>query len=252
MPYRKEQFVIGKFYHIVLKGIDANEIFKNIDDYYRGIFSIYEFNDTKMVEIRERRRTRLKLKEQIKRANKESQKIIKQVRGGPTSADSRLKLVEVLAFCIMPNHIHLLLRQIQDGGIKKFMVKFGTGYGGYFNRKYKHQGHVFQKQFTAVHIKNEDQLKVVFVYIHTNPVSLIEPKWKDLGIKDQKRANKFVKNYKWSSHSDYIGKKNFPSVTDRKFISKIMGYEEGCKNFVGNWIKYKDQIRKYANISLGL
>ncbi len=250
MPYRKEQFVIGEFYHIVVKGIDVNKIFKDTDDYYRGIFSIYEFNNAKQVKIRERRKARAKMKQQMKEVTKKFQEIQVQADTGPTSVDSRDKLVEVLAFCIMPNHLHLLLRQFQNNGITKFMVKLGTGYGGYFNRKYGRQGHVFQRQFTAVHIENEDQLKVVFVYIHTNPISLIEPKWKELGIKNQKKAINFLEDYKWSSYPDYIGKKNFPSVTDRELILKIMGGEEGCKNFVESWIKYKGQIREYANLAL--
>ncbi len=130
------------------------------------------------------------------------------------------------------------------------MSKLGTGYGGYFNRKYSHEGHVFQKRFTAVHIENEDQLKVVFVYIHTNPISLIEPKWKELGIKEPEKAIEFIENYKWSSYPDYIGKKNFPSVTDREFILKIMGGEDGCKNFIESWIRYKGKIREYTNLAL--
>lgn len=250
MPYRKEQFVNGEIYHIVVKGIDENVIFKDIDDHYRGVFSIYEFNNAKRVEIRERRRERTKAKEQIKKICQEFKKIKAQVCGGRTSADSREKLVEVLAFCIMPNHLHLLLRQLKDNGINKFMVKLGTGYGGYFNRKYRRQGHVFQKQFTAVHIKNEEQLKVVFVYIHANLVSLIEPGWKEKGIKNPKKVIKFLENHKWFSYPDYIGKKSFPSVTDRDFVLKIMGGEEGCKEFVEGWIKYKGEIRKFANLAL--
>lgn len=132
MPYRKQQFVNDEIYHIVVKGVEEKEIFKNIDDYYRGIFSIYEFNNVKQVKIRERRKSRAKLKKQIKEVAKEFQKIKEQInRGrvsvdfpqivtGPTSVasvDSRDKMVEVLAFCIMPNHLHLLLRQIRDGGI---------------------------------------------------------------------------------------------------------------------------------------
>ncbi len=250
MPYRKEQFVNGEIYHIIVKGVDGNVIFKNIDDHYRGAFSIYEFNNAKRVEIRERRRERAKIKEQIKKVSREFEKIKNQVCGGPTSADSRDKMVEVLAFCVMPNHLHLLLRQLREGGINKFMVKLGTGYGGYFNRKYSHQGHVFQKQFTAVHIKNEEQLKTVFVYIHINPVSLIEPIWKEKGIKNPKKVIKFLEDYKWSSYPDYIGKKSFPSVTDRDFISKIIGGEQGCKEFVESWIKYKGEIRKFAKLAL--
>jgi len=250
MPYRKEQFVNDEIYHIVVKGINGNAIFKSIDDHYRGIFSIYEFNSAKQVVIRERRKARAKLKEQIKVVTQEFQKVLNETNRGPSSVDSRDKLVEVLTFCVMPNHLHLLLKQLQDGGIIKFMSKLGTGYGGYFNRKYNHEGHVFQKRFTAVHIENEDQLKVVFVYIHTNPISLIEPKWKELGIKEPEKAIKFVEDYKWSSYPDYIGKKSFPSLTDRDFILKIMDGEEGCKNFVESWIKYKGRIKEYPNLAL--
>ncbi len=130
------------------------------------------------------------------------------------------------------------------------MAKLDGGYGGYFNRKYARQGYVFQKRFTAIRIKNEEQLKTVFVYIHTNSISLIEPKWKEIGIKNPKKAIKFVEDYKWSSYPDYIGKKNFPSVTEREFISKIMGDEKGCKDFVDFWIKYKGKIKKFPEISL--
>jgi len=249
MSYKKRQFVNGEIYHLVVKGVEEKEIFKDTTDHYRGIFSIYEFNNAKQITIRGRRRIIARQKEAIKRVSQEFQKISRTSRG-LTSADSRDKLVEVLAFCFVPNHLHLLVRQLKEGGISKFMAKLGTGYGGYFNRKYSHQGHVFQRTFTSIHIKNEDQLKVVFVYIHTNALSLIEPKWKELGIKNPERAIKFLEEYKWSSYPDYIGKKNFPSVTDREFILKIMGGEEGCKNFVESWIRYKGKIKEYAALSL--
>lgn len=62
MPQRKEQFATGDIYHVVLRGIDNNRLFKNTDDYYRGIFSIYEFNNAIKIEIRERRKARLNFK----------------------------------------------------------------------------------------------------------------------------------------------------------------------------------------------
>jgi putative transposase len=158
--------------------------------------------------------------------------------------------VEVLAFCVMPNHLHLLLKQLKENGITNFMKKFGVGYGGYFNRKYHRKGYVFQNRFVAVPIKTDDQLKTVFVYIHTNPISLIEPKWKEVGIKDPEKAIEYVENYKWSSYPDYIGKKNFPSVTERDFILKVMGGKEGCKDFVDNWIRYKGKIKEFSELAL--
>jgi len=255
MPYRKVQFVNGEIYHIVVRAIDDNVIFKDIDDHYRGIFSIYEFNNAKQVTIKDRRKARMRAKSRLKREIKQvAQKfngIIELSRDPTSGQDKRKRLVEVLAFCIMPNHLHLLVRQLVDGGITKFMKKLDGGYGGYFNRKYGRKGYVFQNRFTAVHIKNEDQLKVVFVYIHTNPISLIEPKWKEIGIKNPEKVIAFLENeYRWSSYFDYIGKRNFPSVTDRDFLLKIMGGEQGCKEFVENWIRYKGEIKEFNELAL--
>lgn len=236
MPYRREQFINDEIYHTVLRGIDNNLLFKNQDDYYRGIFSIYEFNTTKPILIREQRKARARLK---------------RVDRGPSSVtDQRDKLVEVLAFCFMPNHLHLLLKQIKNEGISKFMSKIGTGYGGYFNRKYNRKGHIFQNRFVAIHIENDEQLKTVFVYIHTNPIALIEPKWKEEGIKDSEKAIEFLENYKWSSYLDYIGKKNFSSITDRNLILKIIDEAQNCKEFVNYWVKYKGKIEKFAEFVL--
>lgn len=234
MPYRNQQLINNGIYHTVLRAVDDNLIFKNIDDYYRGIFSIYEFNNAKSVEILKRRQ--------------EIQVAKKKFGGGPPS-EIRERLVDVLAFCFMPNHLHLLLKQIKDNGITKFMSKVGTGYGGYFNRKYKRKGYVFQNRFSVIRIANEDQFKNVFVYIHTNPVALTEPRWKEKGIRSPEKIIRFLENYKWSSYQDYIGKKNFPSVTNRDPAWRIMGGQVGCKKFVDSWVKYKGKIRKSAELA---
>ena len=234
MPYRKEQFVTGEFYHAVIRGIDGNKIFKDIDDHYRGIFSMYEFNNAKPVLIKDRRKIRAHFK-----------KIIKKEKDNPPAfIDSRDKLVEVVVFCIMPNHLHLLLRQLKEGGIIKFMRKLGAGYGRYFNIKYKRKGYVFQNRFVAVRIKDDNQLKIVFAYIHSNALSLIMPKWKEKGIKNLKKAVQFLECYKWSSYQDYIGKQNFPSVTERAFILEVVGGRGGCQKFMNDWLKYRGKIKE--------
>ena len=150
----------------------------------------------------------------------------------------------------MPNHIHLLLKQIKDKGITQFMRKCGAGYAAYFNKKYNRKGHLFQGRFRAVYIKTNEQLQTVFVYIHTNPISLIRPGWKEIGIENPDEVVNFLENYKWSSYSDYLGEKNFPSVTNRDFLSEVMGKEAGCRDFVENWIKYKKEIRDLGAIFL--
>ena len=234
MPIKRPQLVNNETYHIVVRGAGDLSIFKNENDYYRAIFSLYEFNTTKSIEIRMQRKKREALK----------------ANGGQSSGDSRELLVEILAFCCMPNHIHLWLKQIEDEGITRFMRKFGTGYAHYFNKKYDKKGHLFQGRFKAIHVKTNRQLQNLFVYIHANPISLIEPGWKKKGIINQKEVINFIENYKWSSYSDYLGKSNFPSVTERNLILKIMGKEKECKDFVKDWIDYKGELKDIREIEL--
>lgn len=257
MPRKPRQFIEGEFYHIVLRRLENEPLFLDIDDYYRGIFSLYEFNDTKKVRIKERRAARARFKKAIQKIKKgEISLEIADLKKPLVMVDKRDLLVEILAFCLMPNHIHLLVRQLKKRGISKFMQKLGSGLASYFKNKYgvKIRGHFFQDRFTAVHIKTNEQLRVVFVYIHTNPISLIEPKWKEIGIARPKKVIKFVENYKWSSYQDYIGKKNFSSLTHREFMWKVMGEERGCRKLVDDWIKQKEEIKKlikkFRNLSL--
>lgn len=231
MPLKRPPLVNNEIYHIVLRGVEDSLIFKDENDYYRGIFSLYEFNTTIPIEIRKQRERRKKIK----------------ASGEQFSADSRDMLVEILAFYFMPNHIHLLVRQLKDNGITQFMRKFGAGYVAYFNKKYNRKGHLFQGRFKAVHIKTDEQLKIVFAYIHTNGISLIEPGWKEKGIKNLEEVIKFLENYKWSSYPDYIGKKNFPSVTSRDFLIETMGGISGCREFIDNWLKYKGKVKEEFN-----
>jgi putative transposase len=236
MSNNKPQLVNDEIYHIVSRAVGDDIIFKNRDDYYRGIFSIYEFNNINPVTIREKRVERTKFKKSSR---------------GPTSGESgenegngfldkREKMVDILAFCFMPNHIHLLLHQLKDNGISQFMKKIGTGYAVYFNKKYNRKGHLFNK-FKAIPIRDNDQLKNVFVYIHTNPISLVDSGWRNFDIKDSKKAIGFLEDYKWSSYQDYLGNKNFSSITTRDFLLEIIGSVNGCKKEVDSWIEYKER-----------
>ena len=252
MPKRRRNFINSGLYHIVLRRMGNELFFGNIDDYYRGIFCIYEFNTTKHITIRERRAVRARFKKAIKEIEKtyRGQTPVNingaQAKKSVIWEDNRDLLVEVLAFCLMPNHIHLLVRQLKNGGISKFIQKLASGYASYFKYKYgiKLKGHFFQDRFNSVYIKDDEQLRVAFTYIHTNPISLVEPKWKEKGVRDPGKVIKFLKGYKWSSYPDYIGKKNFPSVTERKFLLGVMNGERGCREWVENWVRYKGKVRE--------
>ncbi|PJC70118.1 MAG: hypothetical protein CO014_00420 [Candidatus Tagabacteria bacterium CG_4_8_14_3_um_filter_41_8] len=222
MATKRPQLANDEIYHVILRGVGDSKIFRTKDDYWRAIFSLYEFNTSSPVEIRIQRKKR------------------QQTKNGGLTSDERKQLVKILAFCFMPNHIHLILKQKVNNGITQFMRKLGTGYACYFNKKYGRKGHLFQGKFRAIHIDSDNQLRVAFVYVHTNPVSLVDFKWKEAGTKNKEKAIKFLGDYKWSSFIDYIGGKNFPSLTERKFFTEVFSGKIGCRKAVLNWVNGKD------------
>jgi putative transposase len=150
MPKEPRQFHNGEIYHIVLRRVGNELLFGDIDDYYRGIFYIYECNTTQPIIIRERRRQREQFKKIIRQIETDmGQTPVKtaELKEKVVWKDERNPLVEVLAFCLMPNHIHLLVRQLKEGGISKFIQKIASSYAAYFKKKYgiKMKGHFFPR-----------------------------------------------------------------------------------------------------------
>jgi len=237
---RKIQFVNGEIYHIVIKAIEGFNLFRNKKDYLRMVHDLFEFNDINPAP------SRFRVACQRNKINV-TRKVLVTFNG--KTRRKRKLLVKILAFCLMPNHVHLLVRQLKGEGISKLMRKLG-GYALYYNKKYERKGHLFQGKFQAILIKNNEQLKSVFVYIHTNPVAIIYSNWKERGIKNAKRAINHLENYRWSSYSDYLGKKGFPSLTNREFLLKVMGGKRGCVNFVNGWLKFKQKLSDFDYISI--
>jgi len=232
MPRQITPFVTDEIYHVVLRAVGDSIIFKDKNDYFRGIFSIYEFNNSDSVEIWRRRRDRI--------VEKKIEKNV--VFPKPHNlVDGRDRIIELLTFCFMSNHIHLIVKQLQENGVSNFMKKVGIGYANYFNKKYNRKGHLFD-QFRAIHIKTDEQLRNAFVYTHANPISLIEPGWKENGIKDSQKVIKFLENYRWSSYQDYIGEKNFAAVTQRDFLLDMMEGNNGCRQAIEGKVKSREII----------
>ena len=189
-------------------------------DYIRFIHDMFEFNDTKAV---------VKIYE-VKTGNSEVP--LPNIR---QKQEPRELLVDILAFCLMPNHFHLMLRQRVDGGVTKFMRKLGTGYTNYFNQKYARVGALFQGVYKMTHINRESHFIYLPFYIHLNPLDMVEPKWREGEIMDFNKTVNFLESYRWSSYMDYIGKKNFPSVTQREFLMKFFG---GSKQYGEDTLKW--------------
>ena len=208
---RKFQFEENKIYHVYNRGVDKRNIFLNNKDYARFIHYLFELNNRKKIF-------------NIGRNFKKSSMIEVQ----PQSLQREL-LVEVLAFCLMPNHYHLILRQKKENGITKFMQKMGTGHTMYFNNGNNRDGSLFQGRFKAILVDKDYYLVHLLNYIHFNPLKL-----PDFNISN-------LEQYRWSSFPDYIGKKNFPSITSREFLLDFYGSEEKYKKEAREWLKEKDK-----------
>ena len=221
----RPQIVKNEIYHVLNRGVDKRNIFLDEEDYLRFIHDLFEFNDIAPA---------LNLAYHIGLHNP------KEVGLPKIERRPRELLVEILIFCLMKNHFHLLVRPKNDTALTAFMRKLGTGYTNYFNKKYERSGALFQGKYKVVHVNQETHFIHLPYYIHCNPLDYFEPSWRERKIKDHKRALEYLENYRWSSFPDYLGKKNFPSVTQRDFISKFYHGPKEYKKAMFSWLQGMD------------
>jgi putative transposase len=104
-------------------------------------------------------------------------------------------------------------------------------------------------RYKSIIIKNEAHFIHLPYYIHLNPLDLISTGWRERKLTSHKEAWKFLENYRWSSHLDYLGKKNFPSVTQREFLLEFFGGSEKYKKSISGWLKNLD-IENFKDFAL--
>ncbi len=144
----------------------------------------------------------------------------------------RQPLVRIIADCLMPNHFHLILEELVEKGITKFMHKLGTGYAMYFNKKYERVGSLFQGRFKAVRVGDDDYLKNLLVYINVvNPAELLEPGLKEEGLKDVEAVMNFAKDFGWSTNQEYLGLRDSP-IVDKGVVSTLFASPAEYEDFV--------------------
>jgi putative transposase len=224
---RKFSFENNQIYHIFNRGVEKRSIFLEDNDYLRFIHDLFELNDKNKVNNVLHRFSKGNNKNADKRMEVRPTYILKR--------QPRELMVEILAFTLMPNHFHLILKQKTDNGIAKFMQKLGTGYAMYFNNKNNRVGGLFQGKFKAVLVDNDEYLIHLLNYIHFNPLDLI------YGGRTSLYSAEKLMSYRWGSFLDYIGEKNFPSVTSRQFLLDFFGSEEKYRVNAEEWLKEKDK-----------
>ena len=143
MGIRNIQFAEGEYYHIYNRGVDRRDIVNDNADANRLLQSLTEFNC-----------------EEVTGGLYELSFAKKRPRGKP--------LVDLVCYCLNPNHFHLLIREIKEGGISKFMHRFIGGYSKYFNNRNKRKGTLFEGRFKAKHVSDNDYLLHASAYINLN------------------------------------------------------------------------------------
>lgn len=221
MPYRKIPIITGEIYHVFNRSIARQPIFLNQRDYER-ILAVLYFYSFDRPKLRFSHYNRLSYNEQ--KAFLED--LIK----------NNTRLVDIIAFCFMPNHLHLLIKEIKGKGISTLMAKLQHSYAKYFNTKNKRTGSVFQAMFKIVRIETDEQLLHVTRYIHLNPLT-------SYILKDINQ----LENYPWSSYMDYF------SIRKLSFINKnlLLGFfssKNALKKFTSDQVDYQRKLGKIKHL----
>ena len=181
---KTKTFEPNSFYHLYNRGYNRQEIFLDKQDYATFLYLLKRYLDP---NFREKRKT--------------PQGEVYWNR--PNTVSHQLKLI---AYCLMPNHFHLLVFQKNPRGITKLMRRIASNYATYFNKKYQKEGSPFQGTYRAVKVTSEEQLLHLSRYIHLNPESL----W-----------CRSLADYPYSSYSFYIKRRSCPRWL---FPEEILAY----------------------------
>ena len=215
---RSLEISLDQFYHIYDRGVDKRKVFMDEGDYERFVKLLYTANSDTSVHL----------------SNYQGQTLINIPKGKP--------IVSIGAWCLMPNHFHLLVKEISPDGLSLFMQKLLTGYSMYFNTKYYGRGALFEGRFKAKHLDYDQYLKYQYTYIHLNPIGIIDSGWKKKEINNKIKAKKFLEEYKYSSYKDYtregreeeciLNKESFP-----EYFSTVDDFE----TMIEEWVNFDSE-----------
>jgi len=217
---RKIPLVNGEIYHILNKSIAGYEIFNTQADYLRmqHLFRYYQ------------KETQIRFSDFL---------LLKGVGTGfntylaEYNADKN-DLVQIIAYCLMPTHFHLILKQLENDGISKFIGNILNSYTRYFNVKHKRRGPLWEAKFKNVLVGNDEQLLHLTRYLHSNPTTAL--------------LVKKPEEWLYSSYKEYLGTSEELTLCDHKDLIDIN--PKSYRKFVNNRISYQRELAKIKSLLL--
>ncbi len=174
-----KNYVKDGIYHIYNRGVEKRDIFMDDQDYKAFLNILKRY---------------LSSPEQLK---------LNQVGPGnqvrPGRQTELYKNIRLLCYCLMPNHFHLMVKQLTERAMTDLMRRLTNSYTRYFNKKYERVGSLFQGRYKAALITKEVYFLHLPYYIHYNPTGLFN---------SEDNIEEKVENYPWSSLGDYLGNRN--------------------------------------------
>ena len=199
-------FSTGEIFHICNKSIANYLIFRNEKLLKRFFITINYYNNNQ-------------LKISLSRALREKLYLNAILSRRPEN------IVHIIAYCIMPDHYHLLLKINDEETFSKYINNLESSYTRYYNKLNARKGPLWQSRFKAVRIPDNETLLHVHRYIHLNPTTA--------GIVNR------PENWKWSSYYSYINDNEVLTNNKEVSIQSIKQY----KKFVENQINYQRTIK---------
>jgi putative transposase len=237
MSVKVEFFGLGDFIHGYNRGNNKQPIFSSKTDYWRFSRGLRFFNDERDITELANDLTFLiaSQKENLRKMEPRDPFDGRNTFEWREEWGAQRPLVKIIAYCLMPNHYHLILKEIVSGGISKFMKKLGAGYTVYWNLKNKRVGRIFQGQYRGKTIKGEMYLQYLDVYVQVINVFELFPGGIPAAMENFDEAFQFALDYPFCSLGESFGLRNL-DIIDRDCLSDVFPnveiYKEFCKDAI--------------------
>jgi putative transposase len=231
---RKENFTIGSFVHVYNRGNRKQPIVRDQKDKWHFLENLFYFNN------------KIAINNPSRSVERRSKLTFDRLFDWPAEWPERDPLVKIIAFCLMENHFHLLLKEIQEEGISLFMKKIGTGMASYFNKKYNEVGTLFQGSYKAKRVDEDLYLNYLSVYIQVkNPFENYPGGFQE-AIKNFDKAYGIATKDPYCSLADYAGLRNSPIINE-DILEDFFPNPESYKEFARQCLveeKLEDKLGK--------